>query len=75
MKKLLHVFLSAGFLAASLSMISAPATALAATQTVNQPAAAKSQSKNKIKKTKHATKSKKSKKATHKKSAHTAPKQ
>jgi hypothetical protein len=75
MKILLSVFLSAGFLAASLAIISAPATALAATQTANQPKAVKSHSKNKVKKTKHATKSQKSKNATHKKSPHTAPKQ
>jgi hypothetical protein len=64
MKKLLSLFLSAGILAASMALISVPATAIAAPQATGQShdASVKAKHKSKAKKTKHAKKSKKSKK-------------
>jgi uncharacterized protein (UPF0333 family) len=72
MKKLFSLVLSAGILAASMALISVPATASAAPQATGQShnAAVKAKHKSRALKAKHAKKSKKSKK--HNK--HAAPK-
>ena len=63
MKKLFSLFVSAGILAASMALISVPATAIAAPQATGQShdTSAKAKHKSKAKKAKHARKSKRSK--------------